>query len=113
MIELKAIIQSFQLNEVIEALQRIEGLPGVTVSDVRGFGRARAADARDKIVDGSIAYARKSKLEIVIPESLLDTVRETILEKAHTGNPGDGKIFVSEVIDVVRIRTRERGEEAI
>ena len=113
MIELKAIIQPFQLNAVIEALQRIEGLPGLTVSDVRGFGRARAANAKDKILEGSIAYAHKVKLEIVIPERLLDIVTRTILDKAHTGNPGDGKIFISKVVDVIRIRTGARGEEAI
>ncbi len=113
MIELKAIVQPFQLNQVIEALQQIEGLPGVTVSEVRGFGRARAANAKDTVVDGSIVYARKAKLEIVIPERLLDVVLQTILDKARTGNPGDGKIFISKVIDVVRIRTGARGEAAI
>ncbi len=113
MIELKAIIQPFQLSDVIKALQRIEGLPGVTVSEVRGFGKARAANAKDAIVESAIAYARKVKLEIVIPEHLLDRVLQTILEHAHTGNPGDGNIFISKVIDVVRIRTGERGESAI
>lgn len=113
MLELKAIIQPFQLNRVIDALQRIEGLPGVTVSEVRGFGRARAVHAKDKVVDGSIAYARKAKLEIVIPEHLLDRVLQTILDKARTGNPGDGKIFISKVVDVVRIRTGARGEAAV
>jgi len=112
-IEVKAIIQPFQLSEVIEALQRIEGLPGVTVSEVSGFGKARAANAKDKIVEGSIEYARKAKLEIVIPDRLLDAVLQTIIEKAHTGNPGDGKIFISKVIDVVKIRSGERGEPAI
>ncbi|MGH9463951.1 MAG: P-II family nitrogen regulator [Vicinamibacteria bacterium] len=113
MIELKAIIQPFQLNQVIEALQRIEGLPGVTVSEVRGFGRSQGVNAQDRIVDGGIVYARKAKLEIVIPEGLLDTVLHTILHEAHTGNPGDGKVFVSKVLDVVRIRTGERGDKAI
>ena len=113
MIEVKAIIQPFQLNDVIDALQEIEELPGVTVSDVRGFGRARAKNAKDKVIDGSIEYARKAKLEIVIPEQLLDRVLHAILENAHTGNPGDGKIFISKVIDVVRIRSGERGDRAI
>jgi nitrogen regulatory protein P-II 1 len=113
MLEIKAIIQPFQLRNVIEALQHISGLPGVTVSEVRGFGKARAANAQDKIVDGAIEYAPKAKLEIVIPDHLLDRVMRTILDKAHTGNPGDGKIFVSKVIDVVKIRTGEHGEVAI
>jgi nitrogen regulatory protein P-II 1 len=113
MIEVKAIIQPFQLNDVIEALQEIEELPGVTVSDVRGFGRARARNAKDEVIDGSIEYARKVKLEIVIPESLLNQVLQTVLAHARTGNPGDGKIFISKVIDVVRIRSGERGDRAI
>jgi len=113
MIEVKAIIQPFQLNDVIEALQEIEELPGVTVSDVRGFGRARAKNAKDKVIDGSIEYARKVKLEIVIPENLLNQVLQTVLAHARTGNPGDGKIFISKVIDVVRIRSGERGDRAI
>jgi len=113
MIEVKAIIQPFQLNDVIEALQEIEELPGVTVSDVRGFGRARAKNAKDKIIDGSIEYARKVKLEIVIPENLLNQVLQAVLAHARTGNPGDGKIFISKVIDVVRIRSGERGDRAI
>ena len=109
MIEVKAIIQPFQLNDVIEALQEIEELPGVTVSDVRGFGRARAKNAKDKVIDGSIEYARKVKLEIVIPENLLNQVLQTVLAHARTGNPGDGKIFISKVIDVVRIQKRGAG----
>ena len=113
MIEVKAIIQPFQLNDVIEALQEIEELPGVTVSDVRGFGRARAKNAKEKVIDGSIEYARKVKLEIVIPENLLNQVLQTVLAHARTGNPGDGKIFISKVIDVVRIRSGERGDRAI
>ena len=113
MIEVKAIIQPFQLNDVIEALQEIKELPGVTVSDVRGFGLARARNAKDKVIDGSIEYARKVKLEIVIPENLLNQVLQTVLAHARTGNPGDGKIFISKVIDVVRIRSGERGDRAI
>ena len=102
-----------QLNQVIEALQKIEGLPGVTVSEVLGFGRARAAHAKDKVVDGSIAYARKAKLEIVIPDHLLDRVLKSILDKARTGNPGDGKIFIVKIEEAISILTGNRGDKAI
>ena len=111
--EIKAIIQPFMLSKVVEALKEIEGLPGITVSDVRGFGSARAVGAPDTIIDGAVEYVRKSKVEIVVPDELTDIVVQTIRAKAHTGNPGDGKIFVYEVEDVIRIRTGERGDAAI
>lgn len=111
--EIKAIIQPFLLSKVVEALKEIEGLPGVTVSDVRGFGRARAVGLPDTVTDGTVEYVKKSKLELVVPNRLVATVVQTIREKAHTGNPGDGKIFVYEVDDVIRIRTGERGEAGI
>jgi nitrogen regulatory protein P-II 1 len=85
----------------------------VTVSDVHSFGRARAVGSPDTVVDGTVEYVKKSKVEIVVPDALVETVVQTIRAKAHTGNPGDGKIFVYEVADVVRIRTSERGEAAI
>lgn len=111
--EIKAIIQPFLLSRVVEALKEIEGLPGVTVSDVRGFGRARAVGSPDTVVDGTVEYVKKSKVEIVVPDVLVETVVQTIRAKAHTGNPGDGKIFVYTVDDVVRIRTGERGDAGI
>jgi nitrogen regulatory protein P-II 1 len=111
--EIKAIIQPFMLVKVVEALKEIEGLPGVTVSDVRGFGRAQAAGSPNMVVDGSVEYVKKSKVEIVVPDHLVAAVVQTIRDRAHTGNPGDGKIFVYEVDDVIRIRSGERGEDAI
>lgn len=111
--EIKAIIQPFMLSKVVEALKEIEGLPGVTVSDVRGFGRARAAGASDTVAEGTVEYVKKSKLEVVVPDNLAEVVVQTIRKKAHTGNPGDGKIFVYDVDDVIRIRTDERGNSAI
>lgn len=106
--EVKAIIQPFMLNKVVDALQAIEGLPGVTVSEVKGFGRGRAKDAAEKIVDGDIEYAKKVKLEIVVPDRLLEAVLQVVTKEAHTGRPGDGLIFVSTVDEVVRVRTGER-----
>jgi nitrogen regulatory protein P-II 1 len=111
--EIKAIIQPFMLSKVIDALKQMEGLPGVTVSEVKGFGRTRARDAAEKLVDGSIEYAKKTKLEIVVPDDLAEAVTQTIEEKARTGNTGDGKIFVVRMEDVVRVRTGERGEGAL
>jgi nitrogen regulatory protein P-II 1 len=111
--EIKAIIQPFMLTKVVEALKEIEGLPGVTVSDVRGFGRARAVGSPNTVADGSVEYVKKSKLEVVVPDGLADEVIRTIQAHAHTGNPGDGKIFIYRVEDVVRIRTGERGDSVI
>lgn len=111
--EIKAIIQPFLLSKVVEALKEIEGLPGVTVSDVHGFGRARSVGAPDTVTDGTVEYVKKSKIEVVVPDAIAETVVQTIRAKAHTGNPGDGKIFVYTVDDVVRIRTGERGEAGI
>lgn len=111
--EIKAIIQPFMFSKVIDALEAIQHLPGITVSYVQGFGHGRAFSAADKIVDGEVTYAKKCKLEIVVPDPLVDEVVGVIQQNAHTGNPGDGKIFVCNIEDVVKIRTGKRGEEAI
>lgn len=111
--EIKAILQPFILSKVIDALKDMEGLPGVTVSDVRGFGRGRAAGVTEAFQEGTVEYVKKAKLEIVVPDDVADQVVATIARHAHTGNPGDGKIFVYEVDDVIRIRTGERGRGAI
>ena len=111
--EIKAIMQPFLVSKVVEALKLIPGLPGVTVSDVRGFGRAQAVGSVNTVAEGSVEYVKKSKLEIVVPDEMAEKVVETIQRHAHTGNPGDGKIFIYVVDEVVRIRTGERGEGAI
>lgn len=111
--EIKAIIQPFMLSRVINALKELPGLPGVTVSEVKGFGKERAANAIDKVVEGSVEYARKAKLEIVVPDHLVEEVTQIIETHSHTGGPGDGKIFISTVDEVIKIRTHEKGERAI
>ncbi len=111
--EIKAIIQPFMLSHVIDALKQMDGLPGVTVSEVKGFGRSRAVDADDKVVEGEVDYSKKAKLEIVVPDHLAEEVIRIIQKKAHTGNPGDGKIFILSVQDVVKIRNGGRGEAAV
>jgi len=111
--EIKAIIQPAMLSRVIEALKAMADLPGVTVSEVKGFGKSRTADATEKVVEDAVEYSTKVKLEIVVPENRVEDVLATIRANAHTGHPGDGKIFVTTVDDVVKIRTGQRGEQAI
>lgn len=111
--EIKAIIQPSLLTKVIIALKEHPGLPGVTVSEVKGFGKSRASDAKDKVVVESVEYVQKVKLEIVVPDDLWKEVVELIEKTTHTGRPGDGKIFVYDVNEVVKISDGERGEKAI
>ncbi len=95
--EIKAIIQPFRLEEVLAALHEIEGLPGVTISE------ARAAS----VTRGHYEQVVKSKLEIMAPDELVETIIGAIQASAHTGNPGDGGIFVIPIEKAVRIRTGE------
>ena len=111
--EIKAIIQPAMLSRVIGALKAMADLPGVTVSEVKGFGKSRAADATQKVVEDEVEYSKKVKLEIVVPESRVEDVVQAICANAHTGHAGDGKIFVITVDDVIKIRTGQRGEQAI
>ena len=104
--EIKAIIRPFVLDRVIDALEEIPDLPGITMSDVRGFGKAK--ESADPMRD-----VKKIKLEIMVPDSMAQEVVDRIARAAHTGNPGDGKIFVISVEDVIKIRTGERGLDAI
>lgn len=101
------------LIHIVEALREIPGLPGVTVSEVRGFGRSPAAMGEVTAPRNSIDFAPKSKLELVVPDSLTELVLAVIQKQGRTGQPGDGKVFVYTVDEVVRIRTGERGEKAI
>ncbi|MCI0721741.1 MAG: P-II family nitrogen regulator [Acidobacteria bacterium] len=80
---------------------------------MKGFGRGRAAGARPDAQEAGIFGVHKVKLEMVVPDQLVEKVIEVIVRHAHTGNPGDGKIFIAEVADVVHIRTGKRGKEAI
>lgn len=111
--EIKAIIRPFKLLEVTEELQKIEGLPGVTVSEIRGFGKGRAKNAEDNIVYEMVELIPRVKLEVVVDDEMVDEVVNVIQKYSHTGNAGDGKIFVSTVDEIVKIRTNERGRDAI
>ena len=111
--EIKAIIRPFRLLDVIDELQKIEGLPGVTVSEIKGFGKSRAKNAKDKITYELVEFIPRIQLEVVVIDEMADEVLNTIQKYSHTGNTGDGKIFVLDVENVVKIRTNERGEGAI
>ena len=111
--EIKAIVQPFRLSTIVAALQQIPDLPGITVFDVRGFGRQRAGTTHDNIEDEGFLYAKRVQMELVVPERLVDQVIRTIRETAHTGHPGDGKIFARSLDEAIRIRSGERGEDAL
>ena len=109
---LEAIIKPFKLDEVKEALSEV-GIKGMTVTEVKGFGRT---GGKKEVYRGSayvVDFVPKVKLEIVVPDDLVHPVLEAIERTAKTGRIGDGKIFVLPVDEAVRIRTGERGEEAI
>lgn len=110
--EIKAYIQKRKLAPVTLALHKIEGLTGMSVTDVRGFGRGRAKDQPHRVVDDLVDYVTGVKLEIVCRDGLVDEVVRTIESAAHTGLKGDGKIYVADVEQAVRISTGERGEPA-
>jgi nitrogen regulatory protein P-II 1 len=111
--EIKAIIRPSKLLEVTEALNEIEGLPGVTVSEIKGFGKGKARTAKDKIVYEMVEFVPRLKLEVVVADEMVDEVINVLQKYSHTGNPGDGKIFVSTVDEIIKIRTNERGRDAV
>lgn len=111
--EIKAIIQPFMLSKVVWALQKIENFPGMTVSKVQGFGRGKAKGAPHAIVEDLISYVPMVKLEIIVNDAMAEGVINAIMANAHTGNKGDGKIFVYDVQNAVRIRTGEVDEGAV
>ena len=111
--EIKAIIRTSKFWDVTVELQKIEGLPGVTVSEIKGFGRSRAKNAKDKIVYEMVDLIPRIKLEVVVNDEQANEVVNVIQKAAHTGNTGDGKIFVIDVENVIKIRTNENGVNAI
>jgi nitrogen regulatory protein P-II 1 len=110
--KIEAIIKPFKLDEVREALSDI-GVTGLTVTEVKGFGRQKGHTELYRGAEYVVDFLPKVKLEVVIADSLLDRAMEAIITAARTGKIGDGKIFVSPVEQVVRIRTGESGEAAI
>jgi nitrogen regulatory protein P-II 1 len=110
--KIEAIIKPFKLDEVKEGLNAI-GVQGMTVTEVKGFGRQKGHVELYRGAEYDIAFIPKVKLEVVIAENMVAKVVSTIEEKAKTGKIGDGKIFISKLEDIIRIRTGERGETAI
>ena len=106
------LIKPFKLEEVREALSDL-GLQGLTVTEVRGFGRQRGRTELYRGAEYIVDLVPKLKLEIAAPEEQVEAIIEAVMAAAHTGKTGDGKIFVSRLEQVVRIRTAETGVEAI
>ncbi len=110
--KIEAIIKPFKLDEVKEQLNE-KGAFGITVTEVKGFGRQKGHTELYRGAEYVVDFLPKTKLEIVIKDEQLEEIIEVITKAAQTGRIGDGKIFVSDLQDVVRIRTEERGEDAI
>ena len=102
----------FKLDEVKQKLTSI-GISGMTISEVKGFGRQKGHTELYRGAESSVDFLPKVKIEILAPEEMAPKIVDTILDSAQTGKIGDGKIFVSTVEAVIRIRTNEKGEEAI
>src|SRR5215467_4218730 len=110
--KLEAIIKPFKLDEVKEALQDV-GLQGITVTEAKGFGRQKGHTELYRGAEYVVDFLPKVKIEIVLVDEMVERAVEAIIGAAKTGRIGDGKIFVSAVEDVIRIRTGETGRDAI
>ena len=110
--KVEAIIKPFKLDEVKDALNGV-GVQGLTVSEVKGYGRQRGHTELYRGAEYTIDFLPKIMIDIVIEDSMLEEVINIIQSKAKTGRIGDGKIFVYDVADVIRIRTGEKGNKAI
>jgi nitrogen regulatory protein P-II 1 len=110
--KIEAIIKPFKLDDVKEALNKI-GIKGMTISEVKGYGRQKGHKEIYRGAEYIVDFIPKAKLEIIVEAELVDTIVEHIREAANTGKIGDGKIFVLPVEEVIRVRTGEKGKEAI
>ena len=110
--KIEAIVKPFKLDEVKEALQGI-GIQGMTVTEVRGFGRQKGHTELYRGAEYVVDFLPKIKLEIAVKDDMVDKVIEAIVKAANTGRIGDGKIFVTAMEEVIRIRTGERGPDAV
>ncbi len=110
--KIEAIIKPFKLDEVKDALQEAN-LQGITVLEAKGFGRQKGHTELYRGAEYVVDFLPKVKLEIIVADDMLETALEAIKSAAHTGRIGDGKIFVSDVAEAIRIRTGETGDEAI
>lgn len=110
--KIEAIIKPFKLDEVREALSEL-GISGMTVTEVKGFGRQKGHTELYRGAEYVVDFLPKVKLELAVPDDRVDTAIEAIVKAAHTGKIGDGKIFVTPVEHVVRIRTGETNDAAL
>ena len=110
--KLEAIVQPFKLDEVKEALKQI-GIDGMTIAEVRGHGRQKGHKEVYRGQEYNVDLLPKVKFELVVPDARLEEVIEAIMNAARTGKIGDGKIFVYDVAEAIRIRNNDRGEAAI
>jgi len=110
--KIEAIIKPFKINELKESLQE-HGVLGMTAYEVRGFGRQKGHSEIYRGSEYQVDFIAKIKVEIVVPDERLDDVAEVVMKAARTGEIGDGKIFVSDILRAYRIRTGETNEEAL
>ena len=107
-----AVIKPFKLDDVRKALSEL-GVTGMTVTEVRGFGRQRGHTEVYRGAEYTVEFVPKTRIEVAIPDSLMDQVIDAVMQTGRTGKVGDGKIFVTELVTVVRIRTGEKDASAI
>src|SRR5438876_6335393 len=110
--KIEAIIKPFKLEEVKDALGEV-GIEGMTVTEVKGFGRQKGHTEIYRGSEYTVDFLPKIKLELVLPDNKVESAVTTIVKTAKTGKIGDGKVFVSNVEEAVRIRTEEKGEQAV
>ena len=110
--KIEAVIKPFKLDEVKEALQDA-GVQGMTVLEAKGYGRQKGHSELYRGAEYVIDFLPKIKIEVVVPDDMVSSVVDAIQAAARTGKIGDGKIFISDVIDVIRIRTGETGAQAV
>ena len=110
--KIEAIIRPFKVDDIREALSEI-GVRGMTLSEVKGYGRQKGHTEVYRGSEYNVDFLPKAKIEIVVKDDMLERVIATIIKAAKTGQVGDGKIFISPIEDVIRIRTEESGEEAV
>jgi nitrogen regulatory protein P-II 1 len=111
--EIKAIIQPHMVSKVVRALHELPHFPGLTLLDALGQGRGRGAGGAFQVTEDNLDYQRKTVIEIVCTPELAGQIVEIIQRTAHTGHPGDGMILVTEIPEVIRIRTGEKQTHAV
>ena len=110
--KIEAIVKPFKLEEIKDALGEL-GVEGMTITEVKGFGRQKGHTEIYRGSEYTVDFLPKIKLEIVVSDNLLDNAVAAIIKAAKTGKIGDGKVFVSDVEEAIRIRTEEKGEQAV